>query len=294
MGALKNLLLTGATGYLGSHLAKALVSNGYNVYILKRKSSSLKRLNDILDKVVLLNIEDVDLEDFFACSEIDAIIHSATSYGRKGESLSDVYAANMMFPLQLLEYALKYNVKYFLNSNTTLPVDLNIYALSKGNFSQVLNMYSNLINVVNIELQYFYGPKDDNSKFVTLMLTKMAQGEPAIDLSEGTQIRDFIYISDVVDAYITILKNTNTLKGYNTLPLGSGNGISLKELTEKIKFSITNNTTELRFGALPMRTGEVMHSVADISFLQSLGWRPNYSIDEGLIETIKQENNFND
>jgi nucleoside-diphosphate-sugar epimerase len=292
MGDIKNILLTGATGYLGSHLAKKFVGVGYNLFILTRSGSSLSKIEELIPGEKIFNIDVIDYDILFENNQIDAIIHTAASYGRKGETMVEVYDANVIFPIKLLEYALKYNVKYFVNSNTTLPPDLNIYALSKANFAQVLKMNSTRINVIDVELQYFYGSNDDVSKFVTFIMAKLNSGIDCIDLSPGTQVRDFIYIDDVTDAYLLLLQKATTFPSYQSVPLGTGIGLTIKSLTEKIKKALGNQNTILNFGALPLRTGEIMHAVADISFLSELGWQPRYDINEGLQETIKIEKNI--
>ena len=79
---IKRILLTGATGFLGSHLAKAMIDHGYEVVALKRKSSSTKKIQSLTHNFELIDVDDLDLNDFFkATKKIDAIIHTATCYG---------------------------------------------------------------------------------------------------------------------------------------------------------------------------------------------------------------------
>lgn len=286
MGTVKNILLTGATGYLGSHLATHFVESGYNLVVLKRKNSSLLKISHLLDKINTYNVEDLDFDTLFQKENIDAIAHTAASYGKKNESLVDIYNSNLFFPLQLFEYALKYNVKYFFNANTTLPPDLNVYALSKKQFSDILKINANQIKVIDVLLQYFYGPADESSKFVTFIISKLKTNADFIDLSPAIQIRDFIYIDDVVSAYSILLKHCHSFENYISVSLGSGRGITLKSLIEKIKANFGNSKTILNFGALPLREGEVMYSIADTEFLNKLGWQPQFSIDEGIKRTI--------
>lgn len=289
MGRVNNILITGATGYLGSSLLEAFVNNGYNIVVLKRKNSNVIRIERFLHKIKAYDTENLAYKSVFEDNHIDCVFHTAASYGRKGESLSSIYDANVFFPLQLLENCINYKVKYFFNANTTLPPDLNNYSLSKRQFSDILKLNRNEIKIVDIELQYFYGPNDDASKFITSVISKINQKDKSIDFSAGTQIRDFIYIKDVLSAYFILVDQIKDIPDYVRVPLGSGNGISLKSLVEKIKAIIGDNETVLNFGALPLRPGEIMNSVADIDFLTKLGWKPNYSLDQGLTETIDIE-----
>jgi len=289
MVSINNILVTGATGYLGSNLVEALINEGYNVSILKRKSSDVKRIKHLMNAINVYDVEDIDYKIVFEDNSIDCVIHTAASYGRKGEALSSIYESNLLFPVKVLENCINYGVKYFFNANTALPADLNVYALSKKQFSDVLELNRSLLKIVDLELQYFYGPGDDTSKFVTFIISKILNGDESIDLSPGTQIRDFIYIKDVMSAYLLLLSRIEDLPDYIQVSLGSGTGVSLKNLTQEIKTLIGYNDTVLNFNALPLRVGEIMNSIADTNFLNSLGWEPEYNLKDGLIETINRE-----
>lgn len=289
MGNIETILLTGATGYLGSNLAEAFIKQGYKVIILKRQSSEVKRIEHLMASIKSYNLDGISLETVFEDNKIDYIVHTAASYGRKGESLSNIYNSNFFFPVLLLENAIKYGVENFINTDTALPATLNTYAFSKKQFADLLQLNKASVNTLNIELEYFYGPGDDISKFVTFIIKKMLDSSPSIELSEGTQLRDFIYIKDVVKAYTVLLKACRHLTGFNTVSLGSGKVLPLRTIIEKIK-QLTNNTSiSLNFGSIPMREGEVILSQADTTFLQNLGWKPDYGLEEGLIETITKE-----
>jgi nucleoside-diphosphate-sugar epimerase len=139
----KIILLTGVTGFLGSYLAKALLSDGHEVVGLKRESSSILRIESIVSEIRLFNIEGLNFDCFFQdCGKIDVIIHTATCYGRNGESVSEIFAANTEFPLRLLDAGSRAGVEMFFNTDTILDKYLNLYALSKNQFLQWGNYFS--------------------------------------------------------------------------------------------------------------------------------------------------------
>jgi len=102
MDSKMTVLLTGANGFLGSHLLKRLVNKGYNVVILKRSFSNTWRIKSYLDKIKSYDIDIIGIEKPFEEQKIDIVIHTATNYGRKKESVSDVVETNLIFSLKLL------------------------------------------------------------------------------------------------------------------------------------------------------------------------------------------------
>lgn len=283
----KHLLITGGTGYLGSSVARELLSLGYAVSVVVRPNSSFLRLESFKDELSFVNVD--DMESFFGKNKIDGIIHIATNYGRKGETLTDVLNSNLVFSIKLFELAIQNKVGFFINTDTSLPRNLNPYSLSKAQFRDWLKMIPNELKIINIIPEYFYGPNDDDTKFITGMLHKLKENIEFIDLSEGIQKRDFIYIDDVVSAYMCLIKNFDKLDQYVDIPLGSARTISLRNLVEMIK-KVSNNThTKLNFGKIPIREGDVMESKADISYLLSLGWRPTLFVEEGISKIIDIE-----
>jgi nucleoside-diphosphate-sugar epimerase len=282
-----HILITGGTGYLGSLIAEELLKKGYNVSVLVRATSSLSRLESLRQKLNIVNVDDVNV--FFENEKVDGIIHVATNYGRKGEKRSEILRSNLFFPMQLLELAIEHNVKFFINTDTSLPRELNVYSLSKAQFRDWLKREETQLKIINIIPEYFYGPNDDDSKFVSGIIRKLFRNIENIDLSEGIQKRDFIYIDDVVAAYMCIIRNLDKFEKYVDIPLGSGTTMSLRNLVELMKNKTNNTFTKLNFGKIPTRVGDVMESKADISFLLRLGWKPVVNIDEGIDKIINKE-----
>lgn len=293
----RTLLLTGVTGFLGSHLLKKLILLGeYNIICIKRSFSSLERIEKLnLKKLKFYNSDTIDLEKIFLENQIDGIIHMATEYGRIDKSIYKVLETNLMFPIKIAELAIKYRVKFFINTDSYFNKDtfsydyLLNYSLSKKSLLSWLKRLSKEIQVVNMVLEHLYGENDDKSKFVEFIIQSVAiENKKEIDLTHGHQRRDFVYIDDVVDAYIKVidysLKNQFLFK---TFDVGTGVVTEIREFVETVK-SISNSKTQLNFGKIPYRSDEIMESKADNVDLKNLGWEARYTLDEGIKRIIEK------
>jgi len=290
----KRVVLTGATGFLGSHLAAALLATGHDVIALKRKSSSLQRVAAIAPKLKLVDVEGMDFDGIFTdFGKVDAIIHTATSYGRNNESVSEIFAANTEFPLRLLDAGNRAGVRAFLNTDTILDKYLNLYAFSKNQLLQWGKFFSmqEKITFWNLRLEHFYGPGDDATKFTAHVINSCLNNAPELNLTLGEQRRDFIHIDDVVSAYMVLLANIEKSdKALMEFDIGSGQSVSIREFVESVH-AITHSRTRLNFGALPYREGEIMQSAADVRGLVAMGWTCRNDIASGIRKVIDIERN---
>lgn len=285
----KTILMTGGTGYLGSNLARALCDT-FQLIILKRSSSSLRRVEAIRDNVVFYNIDEINLGQVFQSNAIDMVLHCATHYGRKTVNPLEIIEANLVLPFSLLSLAKSHGVKCFINTDTILDKGINAYSLSKSQFKDWLKILATDIVCVNMELEHFYGPMDDSSKFVTYLIHSLLRGEPEIKLTKGEQKRYFIYIDDVVHAFRTVMENSGALRnGFWNFQIGSYESICIRDFVNALKSLVGNTKTRLNFGALPYRDGEVMDPKLDMSPLSNLGWEMKVSLEDGLQKTIRTE-----
>ncbi|MDA3835748.1 MAG: NAD-dependent epimerase/dehydratase family protein, partial [Spirochaetales bacterium] len=149
----KSVLLTGASGFLGSHLLEALLRDGYDVVILKRSTSDVWRIRHLLNRVRSYDVDKVPIGKAFEDQQIDAVIHTACHYGRNSDPISTVVESNLMFGLRLLEVAIFFKTATFFNTDTLLQKHLNIYTLSKKQFVEWLLQQSDKIQVVNLKLE---------------------------------------------------------------------------------------------------------------------------------------------
>lgn len=282
------VVLTGATGYLGSCLARALIGAGHALLVVKRRSSDTRRLNGLGYRAV--DVEDgLDGDVLGQLGQPTAVIHAATCYGRGGEDEARIFAANLEFPKQVLVAARAAGARLFINSDTSLAADLNAYAASKAEFRRCLERQAEAggVPAVNLRLEHFFGPGDDDSKFVSYLIRSCLNNVPSLDLTAGTQRRDFIHVDDTVSAYLTVLGRAPS-QGCVNLDVGSGQAVTVRALVEQIH-ALSESETQLNFGARPMRANEAMLCEADTRPLQALGWRCRYTLEQGLKRTIEQE-----
>lgn len=289
---MRSVLLTGGTGFLGSALLRALVA-GFDVTVLKRTTSRTDRVADLLlhDRIKWIDLDKTDLPELFASRRFDVILHCATNYGRGKRSILDTASANLLLPLTLLQLGIEHGVRTFINTDTVIDKRVNEYSLSKKQFLEWLQNSAGRIQCVNIALEHFYGPFDDESKFTTMIFHKLMRREPSIDLTPGDQKRHFIYIDDVVRAFCRILNSLDTIpSGFSSFEVSTEESVSIKDFVRLAKTITDNTSTQLNFGAVPYRANELMDSRTDISALKALGWRPEISLEKGIQLTFEKEN----
>jgi nucleoside-diphosphate-sugar epimerase len=284
---MRNILITGINGFLGSHLANSLCEK-YNIIGLEHAGANkLNRLEVGKYKVYFIK-EDIP-KDLFQEQYIDIVIHTAAIYGRKGEPAEELIRYNYLFPVSILKMAIANNCKIFINTDTVLDRYVNVYSLTKRHFQECLFYFSNEIRTVNMMLEHFYGPGASSSNFIISMLNRLKKDEPEIELSYGEQRRDFIYIDDVVSAFNCVLERNSEIRNqYIDIHIGTGRLISIKELMIMMKQK-TNSLSELKFGALPYRENEMMHSIIDNNIISKFNWTPKFSIEEGIERTLEFE-----
>ena len=296
MSKSKNIVLTGATGFLGSHLLEALLKYGHKVVVIKRSTSDVWRIDHLLKNIKWIDIDKHALDDAFADEKIDAVIHTACHYGRDGEFASYVAQTNVIFSLQMLEAATKFKVPVFFNTDSFFNAGgvvqgyMNYYTLTKKHFVDWLQVFSDKINIVNLRLQHIYGANDSDTKFVTWLLKNMQMDISSIALTKGLQRRDFIYVEDVVSAYLCLLEvpNNNPFVQYD---VGTGQLSTVKIFVETMRSELEIQRgieikPTLDFGGIPCRDGEIEDVQVDPTKLKSLGWKPKYNLSDGLKKTI--------
>lgn len=286
------IVLTGATGFLGSHLLAKLLHRGEEVLVLKRSFSNTRRIDPLLAHVRHLDLDtDQDgLDATFRSGRVRTVIHCATDYGRRDTEPYRIVEANIMLPLRLLCLAQKHGTGCFINTDTILDKRISHYSLSKSQFLQWMVFHSSRLTCINLALEHFYGTGDDRTKFTSYIIDALLREVPYIDLTFGEQTRHFVHVDDVASAFLCLLDHAGRLgNGMAKFQIGAFSPISIRDFVLQAKTISGNQHTELRFGALPYRENEVMHPLVDLHPLLELGWTPKTSLGDGLAATIRAE-----
>ena len=285
----KKILITGGTGYLGSHFINKFHTK-YEFIILKRSFSDVSKLINSNNSLKFYNLDKINLMEVFDENEIDFVFHCATNYGRSDSNKINILNCNLTLPVSLLQLSKQYNIKYFINTDTILDKGVSHYSLSKSHFNEWFKIFSDEITCLNVRLEHFYGPNDDKTKFISKILDSLLNNSEQIDLTKGDQIRYFLHIEDVLDAFDIIISNISEINnGYHDIDLGSVEGISIKDVCFKLKELTKNKRTFLNFGALDYRKNEIMNPQLNLKFILDLGWRSKISLENGLKAIVEYE-----
>lgn len=306
MTPLKRIYITGASGFIGSRLVKALRADGYEIGVLVRPGSGLLR-NAVSGRN--LSVYTGDIRDSGDVSRSirefcpDAVIHLVTYYAVEHvpAEIGVMIDTNVKGTHHLLEAAKEQGVKLFVNASTCAvyrqsdralseddPVDpQNLYAVTKLQAEEAVRFYALNYGVDGVSLRLFppYGPGDHERRLIPYLIRSFRNGEsPA--LTSGRQRWDFVFVDDVVDAFRAVLRSYPLHDRYDTINIGTGNPVSIRELAETV-MRLMGTKVSLSWGAVPHRKNEVWFNSADIRKAgMVLGWSPGTGLDRGLVLTI--------
>lgn len=300
---IRTLLLTGATGFIGSHLTKRLLDKDYKVVILKRSTSDLWRIQECIDQygteLVMYDIDVDDVEIAFKEHTIDCVMHLATHYVKANESeedMEDMRETNVRMPTRLAEAAVAHGVKCFVNTGTFFEYQMkdepivecdiidpyNFYAQTKVDFNQILQGYAGngSLKVMDFKLFAPYGEKD-RGKVMVFLINSLLKGDH-IDFSGGEQQWNFTYVRDIVEAYVYALRYFEKDFTYESFNIGNNEVHSLKECVSTLE-KVSGLKFDITFGARPYSDNEIFYANCDNSKAREiLGWSPQYSLESGL------------
>lgn len=222
------------------------------------------------------------------------VIHTACKYEKNNTTVADLIDSNICLGASILESLSGVDTErnaLFINAGTGLPSATSLYALSKFQFSEIGRFFSsttgNRPRFVDLHIQTIYGFEVKPTRFTSHFLHACCSGAKTFNLTSGTQHRDFVHIHDVLRAFESIVRNHHSMPSFETIPVGSGTACSVRDFATTAK-TISSSNMNLRFGALPDRPNEAHYCVADTTKLMTLGWQRTYTLENGLLDVIKQ------
>jgi nucleoside-diphosphate-sugar epimerase len=301
---IKTIFVTGATGFIGMHLLRRLIAEGYSVVAMVRKASEQK---DRIEGVSycygdIRNYEDI--KKGFLTSEPDAVIHLVTYYAimHRADEIGIMVDTNVNGTINLLEAARESGrIKLFLNTSTCAVYEQkkhllkeedslrpqNLYALTKLHAEEACSFYADTYSLPCVTLRLFppYGPGDHERRLIPYVIGCILKNTSP-NLTTGKQEWDFVYVDDIINAYLAVLKSAPFGEKHAIFNIGTGNPVSIRSVVERIR-SVLHSDVELPWGSVPHRDNEVWYNSADSSKASSiLCWSPQTGMDEGISQTI--------
>ena len=309
---MSTILVTGGAGFIGSHLSERLLSEGNKVICLDNFNESTNKLfkyrnvGDILNHDSYRLIDgDVrkkeDLDKIFTRHGIDIIIHLAAQTGVRPSVQNPVlhYKVNVVGTVNILQACVKHKVQqlifassssiYGCNSKFPFAEDdkadnqLSPYAATKKAGENACYVYHSLhgLNTTCIRPFTVYGPRQRKEMAISLFTRQISNGETITIFGDGSNSRDYTYISDAVDGFVKAIGRT----GFEIFNTGGGNPISLLDLIRLIENKLGK---KVNVKHSPMQLGEVNHTCADTNkSYNELGYSATVPIEEGVEKYIR-------
>jgi nucleoside-diphosphate-sugar epimerase len=293
------ILLTGATGFVGSHVARVLVDEGDEIIALIRPGSGTWRLTAILDRlrVVTGDIEDrPSLQRAIREHRPDTCIHLAW-YAEPGEYLnSERNIASLQASLGLFADLIQGGCNQIVTTGTCAEYDTDLgflredgptrpatlYAASKLSLALIGQRMASLagVNFAWARLFYVYGPREDPRRIIPSLIRSLLARE-AVAVTPADQVRDYLHVADVATALCQLAAR----RADGIFNVASGVPVTMKHVMQ-MAGELLKRPNLIQFGAVPYRAWEPMFIVGDNQRLRAKGWAARYTLDSGLRDTI--------
>jgi len=302
------ILITGGAGFIGSNIVDAYIKTGYQVVVVDNLVTGKKE--NINPKAKFYNADITDkkqIAQIFEKEKPCIVNHHAAQLDVRKSVADPVFDAttNILGAINLLENAVKYKVKKIIfassggvmygecgtrrgesPSEKRIPEPLSPYGITKHTVEHYLDYYSKIYGLKHAIFRYgnVYGPRQDphgEAGVVAIFINRILANEQIIIFGDGEQIRDYVFISDVVNTNLIALK-----KGENEIfNIGTGKTKSVNQLFHELS-EITGYSKKPVYKS--QRAGELFKSSLDVKKAKKvLGWSAEVDFNEGLKETFR-------
>lgn len=281
------VLVTGATGFIGSRLVRRLAGEGHETHALLRPGGDAS----VLPPPVIVHRDDGALDATIASVAPEAVLHLATRYQHDHghHDIAPMLEANIVFGTRLADAAARAGARAFVTLGTAAQhagergdAPATLYAASKSAFEVLLGTIARRQGLATATLVVFdtFGPGDMRGKILDRLVAAARCGVP-IDLSPGAQALDLVHVEDVVDAILLAAAGlaSGALAGGGRFALSSGRAVTLRDLAAMVEAAL-GRPVPARWGARPYRAGEIMIPWRGGAPLP--GWRPRRTLEEHL------------
>jgi nucleoside-diphosphate-sugar epimerase len=290
---MKNIVVTGATGFVGSNLVRFLLKKNFKIYVILRTDSDLANLTDIREEIEIFRYDNAikNLIDFFTAVKPITVFHLASNFIAEHEShqIDSLIQSNITFGFHLLEAMKVSGVKQLINTGTSWQhynnEDYNpvcLYAATKQAFESLIEYYVQAegFKVITLKLFDTYGETDTRPKLINL-LNKFAEENIELNMSPGDQFLNLVHIDDVCEAFYVGSKliDTEEYNGYHSYAVSSDRNYKLKEVIELFEI-VSGKKIKVIWGGKPYRKREVMFVWEN--GLRLPNWKPSITLEEGL------------
>lgn len=306
-----NILVTGGAGFIGSHIATKLAENNevviFDIFTTGHKHNIAHLQDKPNVKILLIDVRDKDPLVKYSSDGFDYIFHLAAQPSVQASIDDPIYTMenNVTGTLNVLQAAKELEeCKVIFSSSAAVYGDApqlpkresmntmpkSPYAVTKITGEQFCQVFNDLFELPAVALRYFnvFGPfQDPKSEYASVVpkfIERALVNKPPVIFGDGEQSRDFIYVEDVVEANIKAAESDKA--NGEIINIACGKSTSINELVDMIGEIAGKKNLKPKYK--PARSGDIKHSIADISKAKSLlGWKPNTKIDDGLERTFE-------